>query len=86
MIEAVVALALIVVALLVLRERDARRLEGLLVAQAEERRSLSDRLQFPEQRQIAPIDSEPQEIPKDAAELAFVGQIVPTGYDVGDED
>lgn len=47
---------------------------------------LLDRIQFPEIRQVEPTDSEPPEIPKDAAELAFVGQEVPNGYQVGDID
>jgi hypothetical protein len=59
------------------REREKHR---------EEVAKLLDRIQFPDVRQVQPVDSEPPEIPKDAAELAFVGLEVPTGYDVGGDE
>ena len=59
------------------REREKHR---------EEVASLLDRIQHPEVRQVEPIYSEPVEPPKDAAELAMIGHIVPTGYDVGEAD
>jgi hypothetical protein len=51
--------------------------------QIEERRALADRIQHPERIQVAPVEVEPWEPPKDLAELAMVGQIVPDGVQVG---
>jgi hypothetical protein len=59
---------------LIEKEREAHRQE---VA------SLLDRIQHPEVRQVQagePVEYEP---PRDLAELAQVGQVVPDGYDVG---
>jgi hypothetical protein len=81
-----VALAAFVILLVLLRERDARLLERLLVATAAERSSLLDRIQHPERAQVTPVEREPIDPPRDSAELAFVGQIVPEGVQVGTLD
>lgn len=96
-----VILLLLVVALLVLRERDARQLQQLLAAGAVERdreaalleraltraegerASLLDRIQHPQRVQVAPVEREAPEPPRDGAEMAYVGQIVPDGVQVG---
>lgn len=101
MIVAVGILAAIVVVLIVLRERDARRLERILAGAATEREreaslleralrraeaeraSLLDRIQHPERVQVTPVEREPIEAPRDSAELAYIGQIVPDGIQVG---
>ncbi len=79
----IVILLLLVVALVALRERDARQLERILTAAATERRSLLDRIQHPERRQVEPVVREPVEPPRDAAEMSLIGQIVPDGVQVG---
>lgn len=78
-----IGLAAIVALLVLLRERDARQLERLLEATARERRSLLDRIQHPQRVQVAPVEREPVEPPRDGAEMAYVGQIVPEGVQVG---
>lgn len=101
MIPAVVILAVLVLLLIALRERDARQLQRTLAAAAierereatlleraliraeEERRSLLDRIQHPERPQVQPVEREPVEPPRDSAELAYIGQIVPDGIQVG---
>lgn len=51
---------------------------------ADERRSLMDRIQHPERIQVVPAaDYRPPQPPKDEAELAFVGQMVPEFVSVG---
>jgi hypothetical protein len=86
MLYVTLALLGIVILLTVLRERDARQFERLLAATAAERRSLLDRIQHPERAQVAPVEREPIEPPRDSAELAYVGQIVPEGVHVGASD
>ena len=51
----------------------------------EEVQKLLDRIQHPEVRQVQPLPSEPVDPPKDAAEMAFLGEQVPEGYEVGHE-
>lgn len=63
-----------------------RRVDRISHEAAQERRKLLDRIQHPEVRQIEPgpvIDHEP---PADAAELAYVGQVVPEFINVGGDD
>lgn len=49
-----------------------------------ERRSLADRIQHPDRIQVVPSpDYRPPQPPKDEAELAFVGQMVPEFVSVG---
>lgn len=105
MIGAVAILAVLVLALIALRERDARQLHRILAASAVEREreaglleraltraeaeraSLLDRIQHPQRVQVQPApDYEPVEPPHDHAELAYVGQIVPDGIQVGAPD
>jgi hypothetical protein len=49
-----------------------------------ERKQLLDRIQHPEIRQVEPGEPIDWDEPKDAAELAQVGQIVPDGVMVGE--
>jgi hypothetical protein len=51
-----------------------------------ERRSLLDRIQFPEARQVERGEPVEHELPKDPAEMAFVGQEVPEFINVGSEE
>ena len=55
-------------------------------AWAQERQSLLDRIQFPETRQVTPGPVIEHEPPKDEAELAHIGQIVPDFVQVGGDD
>ena len=65
----------------------AEERERLLEAAAKERRSLLDRIQHPEKVQVLPDpDYIPPEPPKDAAELAWIGQVVPDFVNVGQPD
>lgn len=50
-----------------------------------ERSELLTRIQHPEVRYFPPVEMAAQEPPRDAGELAFVGQVVPDGYLVGTE-
>lgn len=77
------ALVGLVLLLVLMRERDARRLDRFLADTARERRSLLDRIQHPERVQVQPVASEPSEAPRDSAELAHVGGIVPEFVDIG---
>lgn len=71
------------VLLLLFREREARRERE---AWESERAKLLDRIQHPEVRQVeADIEYEEHVPPKDSAELAQVGQIVPEFVQVGGE-
>jgi hypothetical protein len=56
------------------------------VREIEERAKLLDRIQHPERVQVEPGDWETPDPPKDAAELAAVGTIVPEFVQVGGED
>lgn len=59
---------------------------ALILSKAElERRHLLDRIQHPQVRQVDPQDFPPLEPPRDAGELAQVGQIVPEFVHVGNE-
>jgi len=58
-------------------------LERALSRAAEERQTLLDRIQHPERPRIPIVEREPIEPPKDSAELALVGGIVPDGVLVG---
>lgn len=49
-----------------------------------ERSELLTRIQHPEVRYFPQSEQAPPEPPRDAGELAFVGQIVPDGYYVGE--
>ncbi len=71
------------VVLLLAREREVRRERESWEA---ERRSLLDRIQFPELHQVEPGEVVEHEPPKDASELAFVGMEVPEFINVGGED
>ncbi len=51
----------------------------------QERAKLLDRIQHPEVRQVEPGPLIEHEPPKDEAELAYVGQIVPEFIQVGGE-
>ena len=55
-------------------------------AWAKERSSLLDRLQFPETRQVEPGEQVVHEPPKDEAELAHIGQVVPDFVQVGGDE
>ncbi len=66
------------------REREIRRERE---AWETERQSLLDRIQHPAIRHTATVeDWEHEEPPKDLAELAQVGQVVPEFVNVGGED
>ena len=52
----------------------------------QERQILLDRIQHPESRQVAPGPVIEYDPPKDEAELAYVGQMVPDGISVGMSD
>jgi hypothetical protein len=59
--------------------------ERLLSEAAAERQTLLDRIQHPERPRVPVVEREPIEPPKDSAELAYVGGIVPEGIHVGTE-
>jgi hypothetical protein len=65
------------------REREAVLLERALERAESERASLLDRIQHPERVQVQPVEREAVEPPRDSAELAYIGQIVPDGIQVG---
>lgn len=83
----VIVLGLCVLGLILLLFRQARLAEAertrILYASAQERASLLDRIQHPEVRQVQPVEVEPWEPPRDLAELAHLGQVVPQGVSVG---
>lgn len=87
MTAAVLALAVIVVGLLVLRERERRAylhaIMGQDAAARSERASLLDRIQHPERTQVERVDMVPMSPPKDFDELGQVGQLVPEFMHVG---
>ncbi|HTA98663.1 MAG TPA: hypothetical protein VK730_13605 [Solirubrobacteraceae bacterium] len=60
-------------------------LERALAAAAEERQTLLNRIQHPERPIVPIVERESIEPPKDSAELAYVGGIVPEGVIVGTE-
>jgi hypothetical protein len=86
MIEAVIALAIIVFLLLFQRERENVRSAVRERAWERERKSLLDRIQHPERVQVAAGTLAPIEPPIDAAELAYVGQEVPSFVNVGSDE
>lgn len=57
--------------------------ERLFSEAAEERQTLLDRIQHPERPRVPVVEREPIEPPKDSAELAYVGGIVPDSVQVG---
>jgi hypothetical protein len=63
--------------------RDNQRKTETVEARVE-RKQLLDRIQHPEIRQVEPGEPVERDEPKDAAELAQVGQIVPDGVMVGE--
>lgn len=59
----------------------------LLNAFERERKSLLDRIQFPSVRQVeGDGETEVAEVPRDAAELQWVGEVVPEFVNVGDQE
>ena len=78
-IAAVIVLGLIVAALLVLRDRERQ-------AHEKTTRSLLDRIQHPERTQVEAGPIVEYDPPKDTAELAHVGEIVPEFISVGGSD
>lgn len=81
---ALLILAVVIVILLIQREKDAKDLAAILTSVAVERGKLLDRIQFPEVRHV-PTAGDPvvHEAPTDLDELAFVGQEVPEFVSVG---
>jgi len=53
---------------------------------AKERKELLDRIQFPERKPVEPGPMVEHEPPKDEAELAHIGQIVPDFVQVGGDE
>ena len=86
MIAAVICLSVLVLAVLAswgrMAERWATEREMLLG----QLNKMADRIQHPEARQVEPGEIVEHEPPKDTAELAHVGQIVPEFIQVGSED
>ena len=78
--------ALLIVVLIAQQFFQRRQMDDLIADFAIERASLLDRIQFPDVRQVEPGDVQEYEQPKDMAEMAFIGQQVPYGYDVGTEE
>ena len=80
-------LALVALLALALYRQPASFLNQIAAERAEwarERASLLDRVQHPEIRQIEPVAHAPVDPPRDPAELAHIGQIVPEFVHVGD--
>jgi hypothetical protein len=81
--------AFVILILVVLHQREIAHWKEIVwnmgAREAQERTKLLDRIQHPELRQVPPggemIEYDP---PKDAAELAQVGQVVPEFVQVGD--
>lgn len=87
MLEAIVVLATIILAQAFLAERQRSKLEETAI---EERirheqalQILCERIQHPERVQVAPQPYESVELPRDASEHAWVGEMVPDFVDVG---
>ncbi len=76
-----ILLAVFLVAQFVFHAREQRKIQE---AYEQERASLLDRIQHPEVRQVQPGEIVEHEPPKDEAELAHVGQIVPEFVRVGE--
>jgi hypothetical protein len=80
----VIYISLALVLLLAYREWSHDRQTKTEIADTRrERQKLLDRIQHPEVRQVEPGEPVEWDEPKDAAELAQVGQIVPDGVQVG---
>jgi hypothetical protein len=79
MIAAVIILGLTIGFLLVYIREQAQRAQT-------ERQSLLDRIQHPESRQVAAGEPTTYALPKDEAEMAYVGGFVPDGISVGMTD
>jgi hypothetical protein len=77
---------LLIVALIAQQFFQRRQMDDLIADFAIERASLLDRIQHPEARQVEAGEVREYEPPKDTAEMAFIGQEVPYGYQVGTED
>jgi len=75
---------LLVVALIAQQFLHRRHMENVEARHTLERAKLLDRIQFPEVRQVGPSEPVEYETPKDEAELAQVGQIVPDFVQVGE--
>lgn len=87
MIYATIAQALIILLLLIMFEREAQREIAKDAIHARERKSLLDRIQHPERIQVqTDPDYVTPDAPKDAAELAAVGTIVPDFIQVGGDE
>ena len=80
--------ALIALQFLHMRERDQMRVEQNLerAAVAKERAQLLERIQRPEVRQVEPGEIQEMIPPKDVAEMAYVGEIVPEFIQVGGDE
>lgn len=63
-----------------------QQVQKILAETTRERAKLLDRIQHPERVQVEPGDWETHDPPKDAAELAAVGTIVPEFVQVGGDD
>lgn len=85
MLAAIVLLAIVIILLLLQRERELIRNVSRETSWQRERKSLLDRIQFPERIQVEPGPLEPVDVPIDAAELAHVGEVVPHFVNVGSE-
>ena len=75
---------LLVAALVIQHWFHGKQMDDLLAETSHERRLLLDRIQHPTVRQVEPGPQIEYDPPKDSAELAQVGQIVPDGYYVGE--
>ena len=83
MTAAIICLTVLVLAVLVSWGRMAEKWaeeRAMLLVQVNR---MADRIQHPEVRQVEAVDPVAYDPPKDLAEMAFVGQEVPYGYDVG---
>jgi hypothetical protein len=74
---------LFIVILLAQHYLHQRTINTILLQASLERKTLADRIQHPEIRQVEPGERVEYDEPKDTAELAYVGQIVPDGIQVG---
>ncbi len=65
---------------------NARERKDLIAVHEKQLASFADRIQHPEIRQVEPGPTVEYETPRDEAELAQVGQIVPDFVQVGETD
>ncbi len=81
------ALVILLVAVLVRQQTDhTNRVENILARSDDTMRSLLDRIQHPTIRQVQAAPHGVYEAPRDAAEMAQVGMIVPDGISVGSDN